>query len=94
MVVQPGLCRTWSETPKTGFLRTRLIYTDRPSVFCSCISVQFENTQNRCILADISFEIIIWKTQGEGPDQEIKSFRRLVSFIHNMNIGLADTLAV
>ena len=25
MVAQPGLCRTWSETPKTGFLRTRLI---------------------------------------------------------------------
>ena len=25
MAVQPGLCRTWSETPKTGFLRTRLI---------------------------------------------------------------------
>ena len=24
--VQPGLCRTWSKTPKTGFLRTRLIY--------------------------------------------------------------------
>ena len=26
MAVQPGLCRTWSETPKTGFLRTRLMY--------------------------------------------------------------------
>ena len=26
MVVQPGLCRTWSETPKTGFLTTRLIF--------------------------------------------------------------------
>ena len=25
MVVHPGLCRTWSETPKTGFLTTRLI---------------------------------------------------------------------
>ena len=25
MAVQPGLGRTWSETPKTGFLRTRLI---------------------------------------------------------------------
>ena len=25
VIVQPGLCRTWSETPKTGFLRTRLI---------------------------------------------------------------------
>ena len=25
VAVQPGLCETWSETPKTGFLRTRLI---------------------------------------------------------------------
>ena len=24
VVAQPGLCGTWSETPKTGFLRTRL----------------------------------------------------------------------
>ena len=26
VAVQPGLCGTWSETPKTGFLTTRLIY--------------------------------------------------------------------
>ena len=26
MPVQPGLCQTWSETPKTGFLTTRLIF--------------------------------------------------------------------
>ena len=26
MTVQPGLCGTWSETPKTGFLTTRLIF--------------------------------------------------------------------
>ena len=25
VAVQPGLCRTWLETPKTGFLTTRLI---------------------------------------------------------------------
>ena len=25
VAVQPGLCRTWSETPKTGFLTSRLI---------------------------------------------------------------------
>ena len=25
MVVQPGLCRSWSESPKTGFLMTRFI---------------------------------------------------------------------
>ena len=24
VIVQPGLCRTWSETPKTGFLTSRL----------------------------------------------------------------------
>ena len=29
VVVQPGLCGTWSETPKTGFLRTRLIWMAR-----------------------------------------------------------------
>ena len=28
VVVQPGLCQTWSETPKTGFLTTRLICED------------------------------------------------------------------
>ena len=26
VAVQPGLCETWSETPKTGFLTTRLKY--------------------------------------------------------------------
>ena len=26
VIVQPGLCRAWSETPKTGFLATRLKY--------------------------------------------------------------------
>ena len=31
VAVEPGLCGTWSETPKTGFLTTRLIYFDRMS---------------------------------------------------------------
>ena len=31
VAVQPGLCGTWSETPKTGFLTTRLIYTSVPN---------------------------------------------------------------
>ena len=31
VVVQPGLCRTWSETPKAGFLITRLI-----GISCFC----------------------------------------------------------
>ena len=52
VAVQPGLCRTWSETPKTHFLTTRLIlcfYTEINQItaelslnghlvlyFCSC----------------------------------------------------------
>ena len=31
MAVQPGLCRTRLETLKTGFLRTRLIFSSRDS---------------------------------------------------------------
>ena len=27
-LVQAGLCRTWSETPTTGFLASRLIYIE------------------------------------------------------------------
>ena len=26
VVVQPGMCRTWAQTPKTGFLTTRVKY--------------------------------------------------------------------
>ena len=29
VAVQPGKCRTLSETPKTGFLTTRLIYKEQ-----------------------------------------------------------------
>ena len=35
MVVEPGLCGTWSETPKRGFLTMRLIsYRINASTFC------------------------------------------------------------
>ena len=28
VIAQPGLCRTWSETPKTGFLTSRLKWSE------------------------------------------------------------------
>ena len=31
--LQPGLCHTWSETPKTGFLTTRLVFISDLSEF-------------------------------------------------------------
>ena len=38
VAVQPGLCRTWSKTPKTGFLTTRLNMTHMLlcSVYTAC----------------------------------------------------------
>ena len=47
VTVQSGLCRTWSETPKTGFLRTRLIFHStkmkmKPNVTAA--------VQSRCII--------------------------------------------
>ena len=36
VAVQPSLCRTWSETPKTGFLTTRLKYqSDKTTTKCA-----------------------------------------------------------
>ena len=40
VTAQPGLCRTWSETPKTGFLRTRLMCSDS-ACYCSLLIFYF-----------------------------------------------------
>ena len=43
VAVQPGLCRTWSETPKTGFFTTRLKY--RPCIVStSCTGSHIESS--------------------------------------------------
>ena len=41
VTVQPGLCGTWSETPKTGFLTTRLICIF--TIFHPVVSVDSSN---------------------------------------------------
>ena len=38
VLVQVGLCQTWSETPKTGFLTSRLIY----------VRILIDNNNNTC----------------------------------------------
>ena len=49
MTVQPGLCRTWSETPKTGFLTTRLIraLSGLPDLILCCSQRQLFNDRAR-----------------------------------------------
>ena len=45
VAVQPGLCGTWSETPKTGFLTTKLMYCDLYSCFvCLCCGLTSQST--------------------------------------------------
>ena len=50
MVVQLGLCWTWLETQKTGFLMVQLIIIERrndsSSVFCSLESIEHTCTCN------------------------------------------------
>ena len=60
VAVQPGLCQTWSETPKTGFLRTRLnfVFLDGSrsldSVRCKYTIMldTNENAFNPCFMQD------------------------------------------
>ena len=48
VAVQPGLCRTWSETPKTGFLTTRLIFLSDCDQSRGCI--HFSCAKSYCSL--------------------------------------------
>ena len=55
VVTQPGLCRTWSETPKTGFLTTRL----------KLPSMQRVQTDFRLTLVmELNHQGIIYRGQG------------------------------
>ena len=39
VIVQPGLCRTWSESPKTGFLTSRLKYDPQKLCIRTCLAI-------------------------------------------------------
>ena len=50
MAVQPGLCRTLSETPKTGFLTTRLILKLPLNVFAKPLHPNVSARLSRIII--------------------------------------------
>ena len=60
MAVQPGLCQTWSEIPKTGFLVTRLIL---------CCIVGESDGRN---LEEL--EELIWDPEAGIADRQIDQF--------------------
>ena len=64
MGLQPGLCQTWSETPKTGFLTTRLISDNSCKHFLIsiCLEGDREYGRNSKILLILLFLICDMKT--------------------------------
>ena len=66
--LQPGLCGTWSETPKTGFLTTRLIsYNSNGPVSGCCSSVYTEATWDASNTRDGITEISPYKSDPRFP---------------------------
>ena len=63
-VVQPGLCRTWSETPKTGFLTTRLkLSFNYHYLFFWLMYCRFGNVRENLVFANIH-EIVASRFQS------------------------------
>ena len=67
VAVQPGLCRTWSKTPKTGFLRTRLLISE--------ISKLLRLHKLICVLTEQKSLIqVFWLNDSErSPDEVTQS---------------------
>ena len=65
MVVQPGLCRTWSEAPKTGFLTTRLIC----AVERAGLSLSWSKTQGRFSLGEAENISLIFVLPGQADEE-------------------------
>ena len=56
MTVQVGLCQTWSETPKTGFLASRLISISNSRHYRTILipdlsTIEFDKFQHPCLIA-------------------------------------------
>ena len=60
VAVQPGLCQTWSETPKTGFLRTRLKYSQLKRLWYLSEGSGKTTYWHHCICCSHSI-YVVWK---------------------------------
>ena len=66
VAVQPGLCPTWSETPNTGFVRTRLIFFYFCSKYRLWVHVRtasITSTHNLCFRAKLRKKVYPCKPQ-------------------------------
>ena len=88
MAVQPGLCRTWSETPKTGFLTLRLICYSR---FSHKLAHESMNHPKGIMFCLFKVFFYVWKLESEISDQHgnfvvlLQAFSGI--FFHNILIN-------
>ena len=57
MAEQPGLCGTWSETPKAGFLTTRLIFLPTDNEGNNSNGVVEQSRDDVCVARDSFYGI-------------------------------------
>ena len=62
VVVQPGLCRAWSETPKTGFFATRLIYQTDINAY----NANYQNCFRKLRNHHFHFKVLFFLYRGLG----------------------------
>ena len=85
--VQPGLCWTWSGTPKTGFLKTRLIYLATEALYGPRdFSAPFGNGSGTCLFAG---DLLLQFGNFHLSKRKFNMFRGLKgSKIHKMDVFL------
>ena len=68
MAVQPGLCKTWSKTPKTGFLATQL----------KCYHISLKGTQFKFPYAVPASSVVL--CDGRTKDPPTPSIVQIIFF--------------
>ena len=89
MIAQPGLCRTRSETPKTGFLTTRLK--------CSSISLHFHFNimlTHQCNLDPLNTHFYIVKLGLTGGGYTLLCLNFEEKLKRHIGLGLSVRLSV
>ena len=76
MTAQPGLCRTWSKTPKTGFLTTRHISDTETVGSIACADMLFRTNLIAMVGGGTAprFDekaVVIWDDSQGDPNKSV-----------------------
>ena len=87
MTLQPGWRRSWSETPKTGFLRTRLIYEYIKCLISDTDGPPAKRRDISCAMEDLLGDVyVVGETPAPSPNDIVAEEIRL--YIQESSIKL------